>query len=114
MFTAKEYKQAGNDFFKEKNFGKARGKWSRVFAYTKAIIGTTAGAGTAVADGMAEMAMKMANKEKPGDDMIMEARTLERDTASNMALTYLKENNFRKAIEKATYVRLDSCNMDRV
>ena len=114
MASAKEYKAAGNAFFKEKDFRKARSKWSRVFAFTKAIIGTNAGAGTAVSDGMAEMALKMANREKPGDDLVMEARTLERDTASNMALTYLKEKDFKKAILKATYVSSVPSDSNRV
>jgi len=102
---AREYKQEGNEYFKEKNFRKARTKWSRVFAYTKAILGTSPGAGTEISNGMADMALKMVNKAKPGEDLIFTARNLERDTSSNMALTYLKDGEWKKALEKATYVR---------
>ena len=100
---AKEQKELGNQFFKAREFKKARMKYSRVFPYTKALIGGSAGSGDAVSNGMTEMALKMAKEEGASPDLILEARALERDTASNMALVFLKEKNFKKAIEKATY-----------
>jgi hypothetical protein len=52
---------------------------------------------------MADMALKMANQESASDMLINEAKILERDTASNMALVYLKERDYKKVLEKATY-----------
>ena len=53
---------------------------------------------------MTEMAKNLANKNASADEnLILQARNLERDTSSNMALVFLKEKNYKKAIEKATY-----------
>jgi tetratricopeptide (TPR) repeat protein len=100
---AKEQKELGNQFFKAKDFRKARMKYARVFPYTKAIMGMSAGSKVPIANGMAEMALKMAKEEGASPDLMYEAKALERDTASNMALVFLKEKNYKKAIEKATY-----------
>lgn len=94
------YKDEGNQFFKEGNFQKAKAKYTRVFAFTKTLITATIGE---EGDEMVNMASKMAQKggEVP-DELQIKAKHLERDVNLNMAMVFLKEKNYTKAIEKAS------------
>jgi len=65
--SATEQKNLGNEFFKQKELGKAKSHYAWVFPYTKAIIGGEAGSGLATSDGMQQMAMKMAKGGSAND-----------------------------------------------
>lgn len=93
-----QLKNEGNDLFKNGELSKARSKYTRVFAYTKGLIGS----GEPGSEGMVEMIQKGAWRVDISQEIKDKARELERDVNSNMAMVYLKEQNYPKAIEKAT------------
>ena len=93
--SALKYKADGNEFFKSGDFKKARSKYTRVFAYTKPFM--SGGDGQ---DGMVNMAMQ-SQAHEISDEMKEQAKGLERDVNNNMAIIFLKEKNFSKAIEKS-------------
>jgi tetratricopeptide (TPR) repeat protein len=95
---AQKYKDEGNEFFKAGELQKARGKYTRVFAYTKSLVG----GGPDGSDAMVDMALKASSKGEIDQDLKKKARELERDVNCNMAMVYLKERNWAKAVEKAT------------
>ena len=88
-------KEEGNEFFKNKEYAKARSKYARVFPYTKGL--SSSGSGV---DGMVEMAIK--SKIKVSDGLCREATVLERDVNNNLAMIYIIEKDYTKAITKAT------------
>lgn len=95
---AEALKQEGNEFFKAKEYGKARSKYSRVFAYTKGIAAGQTDGG----DQMTNMAINLASRGNISEELKIRATNLERDVNSNMAMVYLIEENWPKVIDKAT------------
>jgi tetratricopeptide (TPR) repeat protein len=97
-------KNEGNDFFKVKDYGKARSKYSRVFAYTKGIAaGQIEGD-----DDSSDVGAKIALKGLVSEEIKNRATNLERDVNNNMAMVYLYEKKWPKVIEKATAsIRID-------
>jgi tetratricopeptide (TPR) repeat protein len=51
---------------------------------------------------MVEMIQKGVSKTEISQEVKAQAKEIERDVNSNMAMVYLKEENYSKAIEKAT------------
>jgi len=94
---AKELKREGNEFFKNKEYGKARGKYARVFAFTRSIVNTQSEG----QDGIASMVTK--SKGKVSEELEKEVRNLERDVNLNLAQVYIVEKNWPKVVVKATY-----------
>jgi tetratricopeptide (TPR) repeat protein len=97
-------KNEGNEFFKLKDYGKARSKYSRVFAYTKGIAAGQIEAG----DDSSDVGAKIALKGLVNEELKNRATNLERDVNNNMAMVYLYEKKWPKVIEKATAsIRID-------
>ena len=94
--TAQELKQEGNDYFKKGDLKTARTKYAKVFAYTKAFYSSDPGSG----DGMIDLALKSKGVDTMSNQQI--AKDLERDVNNNLAVIYLKEQNYTKVIEKTT------------
>lgn len=98
MNQAEKLREEGNELFEAQEYEKARGKYSKVFAFTRGITNPTASG----ADSMINIAIKAAEKGHADEDIKAKARLLERDVNSNLAMVYLLEENWNKAIEKAT------------
>lgn len=90
------FKEEGNAFFKAGDLKKARTKYSRVFAFTRSLISKQSD------ESMVNMAQKGLGKGEISSEVKSTAKDLERDVNSNMAMVFLKESNYTKAIEKAT------------
>jgi tetratricopeptide (TPR) repeat protein len=97
-------KNEGNEFFKVKDYGKARSKYGRVFAYIKGIAaGQIEGN-----DVSSDVGAKIALKGLVNEEIKNRATNLERDVNNNMAMVYLYEKKWPKVIEKATAsIRID-------
>lgn len=102
---AQKFKDEGNELFKEGELKKARYKYVKVFAYTK----TLTGGGPNGGDGMVDMALKASQKGEIDADLKKKAKDIERDVNSNMAMVFIKEKNWSKAVEKAT----NSLNLEK-
>lgn len=96
--TAQTLKQEGNVFFKDGDYKKAKAKYTRVFAYTRAFISSEPDGG----EGMVNMAMKASGLGEITDEFKLIAKNLERDVNNNMAIIFLKEENWTKVVEKST------------
>ena len=95
---AQKYKEEGNVLFKEGELQKARYKYVKVFAFTKTLTGEDPESG----EGMVDIALKANQKGEINTEMKNKAKEIERDVNSNMAMVFIKEKNWTKAIEKAT------------
>lgn len=89
-------KEEGNAFFKAGDLKKARSKYTRVFAFTRSLVTKQN------EDSMVNMVQKGMGKGEISSEIKTTARDLERDVYSNMAMVFLKEQNYSKAIEKAS------------
>ena len=89
-------KEEGNALFKAGELAKARTKYSRVFAFTRSLIAKETD------ESMVNMASKGLAKGEISNEIKAKAKELERDVNSNMAMVFLKEENYSKAVEKAT------------
>lgn len=89
---AEQLKKEGNEFFKAKDFPKARSKYARVFCYTR---GLSSALGE---EGIAQMVQK--GQGKIHQSITVRACQLERDANSNLAMAYMQEENWSKVVEK--------------
>ena len=91
---AETFKKEGNEFFKAKNYPKARSKYARVFSYTRSLNMNTS------SDSISKMALD--SKGKIPSSLSQKAKILERDSNSNLCMVYIQEKNWSRAILKAT------------
>lgn len=103
--SAKQLKHEGNDFFKNGDYKKAKSKYTRLFAFTKAFSSCYPYSG----DMHINKAMRDEENKEQFEKLAEENKGLERDANNNLAIIFLKEENWAKSIEKSTL----SINIDK-
>jgi tetratricopeptide (TPR) repeat protein len=96
--AAQQLKKEGNEHFKAGEYKQAKAKYVKAYAHTRTFNNSDPNSG----DGMVDLAMKAKGVEGGTEEYTVIAKALERDINNNMAIIFLKEENYPKAIEKAT------------
>lgn len=95
--VAKEYKEKGNEFFKQGLFGKAKVQYGTAIAYIKGLPGRK----DAVGDPMAQMMMESRNTDTLTPELLAEITELDCVLKTNMSVCYLKLNKPHEALQAA-------------
>eukprot|EP01031_Cornospumella_fuschlensis_P041420 gene41420-50539_t len=95
--VAKDYKEKGNEFFKQGLYGKAKVQYGTAIAFIKGLPGRK----DAVGDPMAQMMMESRNTEVLAPELLAEITELDCVLKTNMSVCYLKLNKPHDALQFA-------------